>query len=107
APLRLKFHSRQHWIKKNGRRDFVPEVKLVNRLKALGIAVEALEHHFLVFVGDVDVGDLGGAVDHLARDFWLVFRHGPEHAGQQRGGQSQMSASSQKSPAVEHEASCG
>src|SRR5260370_29940666 len=77
----------------------------VNGLKALAKIVQGGQHHVLVLVGDADVGDDRGILDHLARNLAFFVSHGPENTGQERGGQSEAGANAKKSPAVQHEVS--
>jgi hypothetical protein len=77
-------------------------VELVDGVKALGVTVEVLEHHVLVFIGYMDIGNGGGIVNHLPRDFAFFVGHGPEHSGQQCCGQAKARAHSKKRSAIKH-----
>src|SRR5205807_2054891 len=64
--------------------------------------VQTVEHGLLVLVGQRNVGNAGGIVDHLFCDFALRLGHAPQHAWKQSRGQSQLRTSSKKSPPIKH-----
>ncbi len=103
--LSLKFHPRQHRIKDECRRNFIADIQFVNCVVALCVFRERLEHHVLVFVANVDAGNRGGVVNHVARDFAFFVGHGPQNAGQQSGSKTKTRTDSKKIPAIQHDVS--
>ena len=70
----LELHSRKHGIKNQRWINRIRNVELVDFLVALGMVVQALEHHLLVLIGNRDVRDGRGIFNHFFGDLLRTLR---------------------------------
>jgi len=100
----FKLHAGEHGFEEHGRRDGIGDVQFVDFFVALGMLVQAIEHHFLVFIGNEDVGDGRGVVDHFFGDFFRAFglRLSPQNSGKQSSSKAHSRAGLHEMSPIQH-----